>query len=433
MSYNNVGLSTPRGSGTSGHIQANRSALRQRDRPRDAHGSADDLRKQSFASRAPDQAILEHERKRAVEVKCYELQVSLEDDGVQQDEIDSQVAALRERLLAAASTSTNTAGQIKPHERHQLAQAKQEADSRMRRALGIKDDFVEGAAFDRDLQQQLKLERQAERERAREERNKIEQELKADRERALQARDAQRRKHDDEMARERRRQQDELEQSRRDHAVRMRSVVPAALRRSRLATGARPPSVSVAAPSRRLVRLGRPPPRPSLLGRLAVAVAFPIPLSPSVSVAAASRWFLRAPRLAVTAAASEAVPLPAPPPRLVLAVAVPAAGQEETVLAVEVAESFAAEESPLAVAFVRFEVAVSAAAAPPSRQREPAASSSRRRESEQESRRRESEQESLPVPVPVSVDEHERQPAEVSGSASERSARGGRSLCVKIV
>ena len=31
--------------------------------------------------RAPDAAIMEHERKRKVEVKCFELQEQLEEDG----------------------------------------------------------------------------------------------------------------------------------------------------------------------------------------------------------------------------------------------------------------------------------------------------------------------------------------------------------------
>lgn len=31
--------------------------------------------------REPDEAILEHERKRKVEIKCLELQLKLEDDG----------------------------------------------------------------------------------------------------------------------------------------------------------------------------------------------------------------------------------------------------------------------------------------------------------------------------------------------------------------
>ncbi|GAA6002240.1 U2-type spliceosomal complex subunit CWC21 [Rhodotorula paludigena] len=221
MSYNNIGLSTPRGSGTSGHIQANRSHIRPRQQPRDA---APDF-KQSFAHRAPDQGILDHERKRKVEAQCFELQVQLEDDGVPQDDIDAQVAALRERLSAQqAAAAPGQGAAIKPHERHQLAAAKQAEDERMRRALGIRADYVEGLAFDREAQAQLKLQRQEERERAREERAKIEAGLRADREKALRERDEQRRRHEHDMDRERRRQHDELEQSRRDHAARMRDL-----------------------------------------------------------------------------------------------------------------------------------------------------------------------------------------------------------------
>ncbi|GAA6050177.1 hypothetical protein JCM3770_000439 [Rhodotorula araucariae] len=200
MSYNNIGLATPRGSGTSGHIQANRSSIRPRQQPRDA---APDFNA-SFAHRPPDQGILEHERKRKVEAQCFELQVQLEDDGVAQDEIDSQVDALRQRLLAAAAPAAPAQGAaaIKPHERHQLAAAKQAEDERMRRAFGIRADHTEGAAFDRDLQQRLKEERIAERERGREERARIEQQLRADREKALGARAAQQQQQPQHAARE---------------------------------------------------------------------------------------------------------------------------------------------------------------------------------------------------------------------------------------
>ncbi|KPV75454.1 uncharacterized protein RHOBADRAFT_5577, partial [Rhodotorula graminis WP1] len=160
---NNIGLATPRGSGTSGHIQANRSSIRPRQNQREA---APDF-KSSFAHRAPDQGILDHERKRKVEAQCFELQVSLEDDGVAPDEVEKQVDALRQRLLAAGAPATAASG-IKAHQRHELAAAKQADDERMRRALGIRADHTEGAAFDRDLQQRLKEERIAERERGRE-------------------------------------------------------------------------------------------------------------------------------------------------------------------------------------------------------------------------------------------------------------------------
>ncbi|BGP31925.1 RNA-splicing factor [Rhodotorula toruloides] len=219
MSYNGVGLSTPRGSGTSGHIQANRSHLRPRQQPREA---AHDF-KDSFAHRPPDQGILDHERKRRVEAQCFELQVSLEDDGIEADEIERQVSTLREKLLAQSERQQQQ-GPIKQHERHQLAAAKEQADARMRAALGIKADHQEGAAFDRELQEQLKKQRIAEREQAREERARIQKQLEADREKAQRERDAQRKRHEEDMVRERRRQQDELDRSRREHADRMKTA-----------------------------------------------------------------------------------------------------------------------------------------------------------------------------------------------------------------
>ncbi len=75
----NVGLSTPRGSGTSGYVQRNLAQMRPRDMgapyaPRDS----DHLR---HKPRQPDQGLLEHDRKREVEVKVFELRDQLEEEG----------------------------------------------------------------------------------------------------------------------------------------------------------------------------------------------------------------------------------------------------------------------------------------------------------------------------------------------------------------
>lgn len=71
----NVGLNTPRGSGTSGYVQRNQSYLRPRDPilPTDIHS-------QKHQPRQPDQEILKHDRLREIEVKVFDLQVQLEDD-----------------------------------------------------------------------------------------------------------------------------------------------------------------------------------------------------------------------------------------------------------------------------------------------------------------------------------------------------------------
>ena len=79
----NVGLTTPRGSGTSGYVQRNLSTLRSAAHrtpypdPSDPSFRGDREHRQ----RQPDKEILEHDRKREVEVKVFELRDRLEDEG----------------------------------------------------------------------------------------------------------------------------------------------------------------------------------------------------------------------------------------------------------------------------------------------------------------------------------------------------------------
>jgi hypothetical protein len=73
----NVGLTTPRGTGTSGYVQRNLAHLR----PRDQGKPYSDLDSFKHRQRQPDKAILEHDRKRDVEVKVFELRDRLEDEG----------------------------------------------------------------------------------------------------------------------------------------------------------------------------------------------------------------------------------------------------------------------------------------------------------------------------------------------------------------
>lgn len=80
----NVGLTTPRGSGTSGYVQRNLSYLRPRDTTTNNSSSAYDSESQDryrHQQRQPDQQILNHDRLREVEVKVFELRDRLEDEG----------------------------------------------------------------------------------------------------------------------------------------------------------------------------------------------------------------------------------------------------------------------------------------------------------------------------------------------------------------
>ena len=74
----NVGLSTPRGSGTSGYVQRILAHLKPRDQGKPYSTDLDSLK---HRQRQPDKDILEHDRKREIEVKVFELRDLLEDEG----------------------------------------------------------------------------------------------------------------------------------------------------------------------------------------------------------------------------------------------------------------------------------------------------------------------------------------------------------------
>ncbi|KAK5163653.1 RNA-splicing factor [Saxophila tyrrhenica] len=154
----NVGLTTPRGSGTSGYVQTNKAHLRPRDNPKPYPSDFDSLK---HRQRQPDAEILEHDRKRQIEVKIFELRDKLEDEGVDEDEIDDQCAALRKKLEREGEKGGGKdARGLKSHQVHQLAEAKIEESERLRRALGIGRDYEEGSHWRKQDERKLEAERE---------------------------------------------------------------------------------------------------------------------------------------------------------------------------------------------------------------------------------------------------------------------------------
>ena len=155
----NVGLSTPRGSGTSGYVQSNKAHLKPHERTQPYPKDVDSIK---HRQRQPDKEILEHDRKREIEVKVFELRDKLEDDGVDEDEIDDQCDALRKKLEAEQKSNgggPKTKG-LKSHQVHELAKAKIEESERLRKALGISKDYEEGSHWKRQEERKLELERE---------------------------------------------------------------------------------------------------------------------------------------------------------------------------------------------------------------------------------------------------------------------------------
>ena len=70
---------------------------------------------------------------------------------VNEDEIEAQTDALRKKLLAGSvnGEKSTVKGQLKPHQVHELAAAKIEESEKLRKALGIRDDYEEGSHWKR--------------------------------------------------------------------------------------------------------------------------------------------------------------------------------------------------------------------------------------------------------------------------------------------
>lgn len=76
--YNGVGIVTPRGTGTSGYVQTNKFNLRRAPVPKFGEGADGPPQ---HADRKPNKEILEHNRRRQIEIKLVELSDELEEAG----------------------------------------------------------------------------------------------------------------------------------------------------------------------------------------------------------------------------------------------------------------------------------------------------------------------------------------------------------------
>jgi hypothetical protein len=89
--YNGIGLQTARGTGTNGYVQRNLSHVHVT-REKQEYKTDDDLKKiESYMNRKGNAEIIEHERKRKIELKCVEMQDLMHEQGYAEDEIQRKV------------------------------------------------------------------------------------------------------------------------------------------------------------------------------------------------------------------------------------------------------------------------------------------------------------------------------------------------------
>ena len=152
-----------RGSGTSGHVQTNKFNLRGPPPPK-----RDRDQTRGPGERQPNAAILEHNRKREIEVKVELMRDELEDQGLSEEDIELKLAEYRAKLMARAEFNQGGSGKDAPittaKETHEIALRKAEQMKKLKNALLISDDVKEGDAFNRELQEERKQQRAVQRE-----------------------------------------------------------------------------------------------------------------------------------------------------------------------------------------------------------------------------------------------------------------------------
>mmetsp|Transcript_52982 Transcript_52982/g.105298 ORF Transcript_52982/g.105298 Transcript_52982/m.105298 type:complete len:233 (-) Transcript_52982:417-1115(-) len=167
--YNGIGLASVRGSGTNGYVQKNMAHVsRQRQAIQKSVDKARDHTGELSAPKRANTDIVDHNRKRAIEVKVLDLRESLEAKGVPEEQIEERAEALRRSMLAKlppAGASGAVAGG-RAGETHADAARKEAETTALKNALGISSSYQSGSAFDRELQEREKQMRRERREAA---------------------------------------------------------------------------------------------------------------------------------------------------------------------------------------------------------------------------------------------------------------------------
>ncbi|XP_074583803.1 pre-mRNA-splicing factor CWC21-like [Curcuma longa] len=149
--YNGIGLQTPRGSGTNGYIQTSKFFVKSRPPVRqDAAASGS---KPEGAVRKPNKDILEHDRKRQIQLKLLILQETLTDQGYTDAEIAEKLEETKKTLEAesAAAEDGGSSGdrrdlpslsnkRFADTQSHHIAARKEKQMETLKAALGIKDE-----------------------------------------------------------------------------------------------------------------------------------------------------------------------------------------------------------------------------------------------------------------------------------------------------
>ncbi|KAB1204510.1 Serine/arginine repetitive matrix protein 2 [Morella rubra] len=147
--YNGIGLQTPRGSGTNGYIQGNKFFIRPKSgRLAETTKGFEANQGTGGVTRKANKDILEHDRKRQIELKLVILQDTLIDQGYTDAETAEKLEEARKTLEAAASQDGSVAivaaeNKLSDTQTHQIAARKEKQLETLRAAFGIQSSEID--------------------------------------------------------------------------------------------------------------------------------------------------------------------------------------------------------------------------------------------------------------------------------------------------
>ncbi|XP_071935282.1 uncharacterized protein [Coffea arabica] len=148
--YNGIGLQTPRGSGTNGYIQTNKFFVKSKSNKVVTDSSIkgfDAGQGTGGVTRKANKEILEHDRKRQIQLKLLVLEDKLVDQGYTDAEIAEKLQEARQNLEAAAAAEeaggpsaivvSSSDNKVSDTQTHQIAARKEKQMETLKAALGI--------------------------------------------------------------------------------------------------------------------------------------------------------------------------------------------------------------------------------------------------------------------------------------------------------
>ncbi len=141
--YNGIGLATPRGSATSGHVTKNLSHVSKqvwRDKLNQTGRGDGDRADGDLPVAKISKDIMDHNRKRAIESQLVELQEEMLELGYTDEEIQEKLDSKRSQLEKQAMPSTKSSSST---DSHTISTMKTIGNANMRDALGLSKTRVD--------------------------------------------------------------------------------------------------------------------------------------------------------------------------------------------------------------------------------------------------------------------------------------------------